>query len=140
MPSVGNEEAERIPQKSTVAELRHDRIALKQPAERIAAMDELLVRGPRQHVQAFVTDLRDIAPNAVNVVLAERKTSVLDRRPFGQYDLVEAAITIATAILAPIVTAEIQRIIKLWRKRDLSHGIEIEEKEKNDHEKLDDAE
>lgn len=85
------------------------------------------VTGPRHEVERFVNEVKSLSTEAVSVELKPSAPSdPLSRRPFGQYELVEAILTVVTSVASPIATAELKELINKWRKRTNGSGLRIE--------------
>lgn len=90
-------------------------------------MSEMIsIKGMRQEVTEFVKQLESLAPDELTTTYRAADEDPLSRKPFGQFDIVQAIVTFATSASAPIITAEIQRVIKEWRDKHKNSRLEIQ--------------
>jgi hypothetical protein len=87
----------------------------------------ITIRGPRQDVAGFIRYVESATSAELKTEYSTPVADALSRKPFGQFDIIQAIVTFATSASAPIVTAEIQRIIKDWREKHKKSSLEIEQ-------------
>jgi hypothetical protein len=87
----------------------------------------IIAIGPRQEIAEFLQYVESLASARVTIAYSTPAPDPLSRKPFGQFDIIQAIVTFASSALAPIATAEIQSLIKGWNEKHKNSRIEIEQ-------------
>ena len=86
----------------------------------------LRLEGERATVEDLVGLLTSAAGNCLIVNYQESPRNLLSRRNLGQFDLIEAVVTLITSIASPVVAGEVQHRIEEARKAKGKKNLSVE--------------